>query len=105
MDGQSDMKLSAQQIEKVRDQLSLDPFPDDDAEELRNAFGDHTFYLDSNGLYIWEPVVSGQMGGQFANAVMVASWTDDKRTDLASQDPQPTDVVINFAADEPDPAA
>ena len=107
MDGQSDMKLSAQQIEQLRDQMSLDPIPDDDgsAEELRNVFGDHTFYVDSDGLYIWEPIESGQMGVQAANAVKVAIWTDDKRAGLVTHDPQPTDIVINFAANDPDPAA
>jgi hypothetical protein len=51
------MKLSSQDVERTLAQFNAEPVPNDHPviEDLRNNFGDHTFFLHQNGLHIVEP--------------------------------------------------
>jgi len=51
------MKLSSQDVERTLAQFNAEPVPNDHPviEDLRNSFGDHTFFLHQNGLHIVEP--------------------------------------------------
>jgi hypothetical protein len=89
------MKLTSTQVERTLDQIEARAIPDDHpvVSQLNDLFGDHTFFLDSNGLNIVEPAESAQAGiVQSAKIVNVASWSGDDG--LEPHEPRPTDVVI-----------
>jgi hypothetical protein len=66
--------------------------------QLNELFGDHTFFLDSNGLNIVEPTVDATRAGtQAARVVNLANWTDADLTHLAPHEPKPTDAIIELA--------
>ena len=107
------MKLNDQQTEAVERQTGLAPVPEDNptVEMLKDNFGDHTFYVDKVGLYVWEPVDDeaddgvgagsdgdGAGGQQRAAAVLLAAWADEERTTMRRTEPTVTDVVIDLAA-------
>jgi hypothetical protein len=60
---------------------------------LNELFGDHTFFLDDNGLNVIEPKESTRAGVSSATVVNVASWNAEL-TSLAPHDPEPTEVVV-----------
>ena len=93
------MKLSADQIEQVHDKTGVDPIPKNHPSlpELQDAFGDHTFYLDSDGLHIWELTEAAGEEGQVIHAVRVASWTNEEKTTLSSHEPQPSETIVKLA--------
>ena len=62
-------------------------------------FGDHTFFLDSNGLNIVE--LTGQPAGERTQAARVASianWSDATKSQLASHEPEPTDAIVELGS-------
>ena len=61
-----------------------------------DIFGDHTFFLDSNGLNIVEPAEPSRDGVQAGRVVEHAHWTDAKPPRLVQHDPQPTDLVVEL---------
>jgi hypothetical protein len=87
------MKLTSAQVERALGQIEAQPIPDDHpvVPQLNELFGEHTFFLDSNGLNIVEPAVGTGAGVQSAKLVNLASWNDD---DLEPHEPEPTDVII-----------
>jgi hypothetical protein len=89
------MKLSLAQLERVEEQYDGQMVPEshDVAPQLESLFGDHTFFLDSQGLNIVEP---SPEDGHVGNVVNLANWTDEKRTMLAPHPPEPTNVVIEL---------
>jgi hypothetical protein len=89
------MKLSLAQVERVEEQYDgqLVPEGHDVAPQLETLFGEHTFFLDSQGLNIVEP---SPEDGHVGNVVNLATWTDEKRTMLAPHPPEPTTVVIEL---------
>jgi hypothetical protein len=96
------MKLSDQQVDKVRETTGLNPYPEDApaADELRSHFGDHTFYLDTNGLYIWEEEEgAADSAARPATAVQIAAVTKDANGTPALMvvEPQKTSAVVDLA--------
>jgi hypothetical protein len=55
-------------------------------------FGDHTFFLDSNGLNVVEPNES--IDAPARTVVNLANWSDAQLTSLAPHEPEPTEVVV-----------
>jgi len=51
------MKLNSAQLEQTLDQMEAQVLPEDHPAmtELTRVFGDHTFFLDENGLKVLEP--------------------------------------------------
>src|SRR5262249_16991213 len=92
------MRLSPALVEKTLSQFESQAIPENHPAipELNRLFGDHTFFLDSNGLHIVEPAVGDDEGRQSANVVKLASWNDAERTSLAAHEPEPTDVMIEL---------
>jgi len=92
------LRLSPALVEKTLSQFEAQAIPENHPAipELNRLFGDHTFFLDSNGLHIVEPAVGDDEGGQSANVVKLASWNDAERTSLAAHEPEPTDVMIEL---------
>lgn len=94
------MKLSNQQVASVRQELGADPLNEDNPamDSLRGAFGDHTFYVGADGLFVFEPVEEPAADGAPAQLVLVAAWADEKKNTLQKVQPQQTDQVVDLAA-------
>lgn len=90
------MKLTAVQIDTVRDQTGADPIPEDNPaqNQLSEVFGDHTFYLDMVGLHVFEPASQENSPGEPAVIVQIAAWTDENREALAPQEPAVGGVMV-----------
>src|SRR3546814_7307137 len=52
------MRLSEPQTQRVQEQTGASVVPEDNPSmpALKQNFGDHTFFLDAEGLHIWETV-------------------------------------------------
>ena len=89
------MKLTSAQVERTLTQFRGEAIPDNHPviPQLNSLFGEHTFFLDSHGLNIVEPV---EAAGESAMVVNLASWSDDSRSDLELHEPEATDVVITL---------
>lgn len=89
------MKLSAAQANRVQQQIDCQVIPTRNAlaPQLKQAFGDHTFFLDAEGLSIVEPSLSD---GELGNVVKLANWADERHTTLAPTEPEPTPVVVQL---------
>ena len=98
------MLLDAAQRQKVENELGFEALPEDHpvAPDLKKAFGDHTFFLDAEGLNIVETdEASDSMNG---NVVKLASWSED-RTKLRGHQPEVRPVTVDLGAEKGDPAA
>ena len=94
------MKLNEQQTEQIEQQTGLAPVPEDNpsAETLKEHFGEHTFYVDKVGLYVWEPVGEPVEGRREpAAAVLLAAWADEPGSALRPTQPKVTNVVVDLA--------
>ena len=78
------MKLTSTQLERTLGQFEAQAIPDDHpvVPQLNSLFGEHTFFLDSNGLNILEPAKAARAGGPSAEVVNLA------------HEPEPTGTVI-----------
>jgi hypothetical protein len=79
------MKLTSAQVEQALTQFEAQPVPINHpaVPRLSELFGDHTFFLDSNGLNIVEPIESGSDAGvQQGQVVNLANWSDSTFTKL-----------------------
>jgi hypothetical protein len=103
------MKLFAVRIQRTLDQLEdhsilpeLYRLPGDSpaVSQLEEPFGEHAFFLDSNGLHIvepGEPTASTPTG----KVIKLAAWTDNERKALTPHRPQATNIVVILGADVP----
>jgi hypothetical protein len=98
------MKLSAPLVERTLGQFEAQAIPDNHPAmpELCSLFGDHTFFLDGDGLHIVEPTVPSQDGAREGMVVKLASWQDPGRTSLRAHAPEPSDVVVELGGDSSD---
>lgn len=87
------MKLTDAQAEHVAEQLAGQAIPDEhpNAPQLREAVGDHTFFLNNDGLHIIEPTDSD--AGSDASAVRIASWSPEQQGHLFLHEPQVAGAV------------
>ena len=87
------MKLNSAQVEQTLRQFEAQVIPDDHpvVPKLNELFGDHTFFLSSEGLNVVEP---NEMGARAATVVNLASWTDAHLTSLAPHEPEPTETIV-----------
>jgi hypothetical protein len=90
------MKLNSAQVEQTLTQFEAQVLPDDHplVRRLSEFFGDHTFFLDSNGLNIVEPNESTDAGAPAGTVVNLANWGDPQLTSLEPHAPEPTEVVV-----------
>jgi hypothetical protein len=95
------MRLTSALVEQTLSQFEAQTIPDNHpaVPKLSEMFGDHTFFLDGNGLHIVEAAAPAAAGSQVGNVVKLASWDDDKRTALAPHEPEPTGVVVVLEPD------
>ncbi|HEY3911638.1 MAG TPA: hypothetical protein VGM07_17380 [Stellaceae bacterium] len=101
------MKLTSAMVRQTLDQFEAQPIPDNNpvVPELNKLFGDHTFFLDDNGLNIVEPAAADSAKAPEWQVVKVASWQDAGKTSLTPHEPEPTDVVIALGPGSPETAA
>lgn len=101
------MKLNSALVERTLDQFDAQAIPENHpvVHQLNSLFGDHTFFLDTNGLNIVEPTAQGNSASPTAKVVKLAGWSDDNRTSLAPHEPEVTDVVIVLEPQDPNSAA
>ena len=89
------MRLTTAQVERALGQFDAQAIPEDHpvTAQLSDLFGDHTFFLDTSGLNVVEPV-DPTTDGESGKVVNLADWTDDSLTRLAPHPPQVTEIVI-----------
>lgn len=95
------MKLTATQVEQTLTQFPAQAIPDGHPvmSELTRLFGDHTFFLDGQGLSIVETARSdGDARQKTGRVINLANWADSTRTQLAPHEPEPTDIAVELAA-------
>ena len=99
------MKLDPAQVGHVESQLGFQSVPDDHPvmADLKGAFGDHTFFLDQQGLNIVE--LDKATDGASGIIFKLASWADDNQSELLPHDPEMKSVAVNLVPPKPDPAA
>jgi hypothetical protein len=90
------MKLNSAQVEQALTQFEAQVIPEDHplVQKLNELFGDHTFFLDSNGLNVVEPNENTHAGAPAGTVVNLANWSDAQLTSLTPHEPEPTEVVI-----------
>lgn len=103
------MRLSTARVRQTLEQLEERPafqgtvaVPDDNPvlPKLTEVFGDHTFFLDSEGLHIVEPAAPGAAEAPTGQVIKLASWGDARRTTLTPHRPEPTEIVVMLGPDE-----
>ena len=98
------MKMNSAQIEQTLSQFDAQAIPTGHPAmpQLARLFGDHTFFLDSEGLNIVEPIDEEQDGGRQAVVVNLADWNDKAvKNGLEPHPPEVTELVIDLEADLP----
>lgn len=92
------MKLSTGQLDKVEQQLGVEALPEENPAmpQLKEMFGDHTFFVDAAGLNIVEPI--DPANADTANVVKLAAWTEDG-THLNVHEPEALAVAVDVPAD------
>jgi hypothetical protein len=95
------MKLNSAQIERALHQFDAEAIPAEHpvVPKLEQLFGDHTYFLDSNGLNIVEPVEAEQKDGKLGVVVNLASWADRNASSLQPHEPEPTERVVDLDID------
>lgn len=101
------MKLNSELVERALNQFDAQAIPENHPviPQLSSLFGDHTFFLNAQGLSIVEPTSATNAGGQEAQVIKIAGWQDDDRTSLVPHEPEPTDLVIVLNAPNGNDAA
>jgi hypothetical protein len=94
------MKLNSAQIQKTLTQFEALVVPEDHPQvlELKELFGDHTFFLANNGLNVVELKENIQAGTPTGMVVNLANWSD-AGSSLAPHEPEPTEVVVNLESE------
>ena len=94
------MKLTPTQIAATRDAIEANPLPDDHPvmEKLKEAFGEHTFFVDTNGLSVFvdqsEVPAEVELPEGDPRLVLIAAWTDESRQALGAVEPVDTGVTL-----------
>ncbi|HLG82272.1 MAG TPA: hypothetical protein VKY22_14745 [Bradyrhizobium sp.] len=94
------MKLNSAQVQQTLNQMNAQVVPDSHpaVTQLTDVFGEHTFFLDENGLKVLEPSdhppAEGQPGAVSSEVVSLADWADSTLTSLAPHEPVLTGTII-----------
>ena len=94
------MKLTSALVNRTLTQFEAEAIPEDHpvVPKLNSMFGDHTFFLNADGLSIVEPTGTTDSGSQTAQVIKIAAWKDANRKSLVSREPEPTNVVVVLEA-------
>jgi len=92
------MKLNSTQVEQTLRQMDAHVLPDNHpaVSQLTNVFGDHTFFLDQQGLKVLEPPEMPEKGMQSGEVLSLADWSDATLTSLTPHEPESTGTIVVF---------
>ncbi|HKA70163.1 MAG TPA: hypothetical protein VKE26_00045 [Xanthobacteraceae bacterium] len=92
------MRLTDAEVERTLSQFEAQAIPDDHpvVPQLNSLFGDHTFFLDRNGLNIVEPTELPQTNVHAGRVINLANWSDPDLTSLVPHEPEPTDAIVEL---------
>jgi hypothetical protein len=95
------MRLTSTLVQRALGQFEAQAIPETHPSmpDLSRTFGDHTFFIDGDGLKIVEP--DEEDDHETGRVFKVASWQDANRTSLVAHPPEPTDVVVELGDDAP----
>ena len=95
------MKMNSAQIRQTLNQFDAEAIPEEHPAmpQLERLFGGHTFFLDSEGLNIVEPVEAEQNARPRGVVVNLANWTDGAKVSLEPHDPESTELVVDLETD------
>lgn len=91
------MKLTPTRIDYAARQIEAFPLPDTHPmmETLCDLFGEHTFFLDNDGLSIVEEDEAEAVGDvELGVVVKLANWADEGRTVLSPHQREVTALVV-----------
>jgi hypothetical protein len=90
------MKLNSAQVERTLSQFEADVIPDDHpaVPKFNKLFGEHTFFLNGDGLNVVEPNDCTTAGARAGTVVNLANWTDARLTSLAPHEPESTEIIV-----------
>ena len=90
------MKLNSAQVEQTLRQFEAQPIPDDHplVPQLNELFGDHTFFLNSDGLNVIEPNEGSSTDFVAGTVVNLANWSDVHLTSLTPHEPELTEIIV-----------
>ncbi len=91
------MKLDAAQLLTVENGLGIKSIPDDSpaVTQLADAFGPHTFFLDTVGLCVFENDPSD--ASKNGLLIRLAKWNKDQ-TSLEGHEPEAYNTDVNLGA-------
>jgi hypothetical protein len=95
------MQLTPAQVKRTLAQFQAQEVPADHSAmaQLTRLFGEHTFFLDRNGLNILEPLESDRSSqAHMCKVICVADWNDADPPSLEPHDPVPTELVVQLEA-------
>ena len=100
------MKLTSALVDRTLNQFEAQVIPENHpvVPQLNSLFGEHTFFLNGDGLSIVEVSGATDAGAETAQVIKIAGWNDDERTSLVPHEPEPTEVVVVLDV-KPDDAA
>lgn len=90
------MKLTPVRVDRALSQINAQAVPDNHPakQQLDKLFGDHTFFLDGDGLSIVEPAEPHEGGLETGRVVKLASWADANHSSLTPHEREATDMVL-----------
>jgi hypothetical protein len=93
------MKMNSAQIERILHQLDVEAIPAEHPVllQLERLFGDHTYFLDGNGLHIVEPVEAEAR--RLGVVVTLANWADAHTATLQPHEPQSTELTVDLESE------
>lgn len=98
------MKLTSEQMTTIRRKTGLRPLPQTAAAEagLAAAFGDQTFYVDPQGVYVFESIRHPSGGGDPVMAIQIARVErpeeDADEVTVRPVQPRGIDLTLDLAA-------
>jgi hypothetical protein len=92
------MRLNETQVKQTLSQMNAQVLPDNHpvTSQLADMFGDHTFFLDQNGLKVLEPAETAETEVPSGEVVSLADWSDATLTSLTPHAPETTGTIIEF---------
>ena len=96
------MKLTTDQTAAVQRQTGADPLPEDNPTmgQLREIFGEHTFYVAEQGLVVPETTpepAAPEAADDSVEFMLVAVWAGEDKQSLQPIEPQPTGIKLELA--------
>jgi hypothetical protein len=100
------MKLNTAQLERTVNQLQAQALPDNHPliPQLNRLYGDHTYFLNGEGLNIVEPAdqaleLPTKQVSAMGVVFNVAYWTDSNPPKLEAHEPEMTENTVSLATD------